>query len=98
MCALFSSGLEFLTLRITHDLKARTAQSLMISESQRSAFFEAAREKAGLRAPKEWRTAPSRLTLKEQLRFIDAVYTRDGQAGPMVQNLLETGTRVEDAE
>ena len=38
---------------------------------QTKAVFRAAREKAGLHAPKEKRTAPSRLTLEEQFRFID---------------------------
>lgn len=36
---------------------------------------------------------PARLTIEEQLRFIDAAYARDGQAGLMAQTLLETGTR-----
>ena len=61
---------------------------------QSKAVFKAARSKAGLRAPKERRAAPARLTLKEQLRFIDAAYARSGQTGLMVQILLETGTRV----
>ena len=52
--------------------------------------------KVGLWAPKENRTAPSRLTLEEQLRFIDAAYARDGQVGRMVQTLLETGTRLSE--
>ena len=40
--------------------------------------------------------APARLTLEEQLRFIDAAYARSGQTGLMVQTLLETGTRVSE--
>ena len=63
---------------------------------QSKAVFTAARSKAGLRAPKERRAAPARLTLEEQLRFIDAVYARSGQTGLMVQTLLETGTRVSE--
>ena len=63
---------------------------------QTKAVFKAARIKAGLRAPKERRAAPARLTLKEQLRFIDAAYARNGQTGLMVQTLLETGTRVSE--
>ena len=58
------------------------------------AVFRAARIKAGLHAPKETRNAPARLTLEEQLRFIDAAYARNGRTGLMVQTLLETGTRV----
>ena len=60
---------------------------------QTKAVFKAARIKAGLRAPKERRAAPARLTLEEQLQFIDAAYARNGQTGLMVQTLLETGTR-----
>lgn len=37
-----------------------------------------------------------RLTLEEQLRFIDAAYARDGRSGLMIQTLLETGTRVSE--
>ena len=43
-----------------------------IDYTQTKAVFKAAREKAGLHAPREKRTAPSRLTLEEQLGFIDA--------------------------
>ena len=63
---------------------------------QTKAVFKAARIKAGLRAPKERRAAPARLTLEEQLRFIDAAYARNGQTGLMVQTLPETGTRVSE--
>ena len=63
---------------------------------QTKALFNAARTKAGLRAPKERRAAPARLTLEEQLRFIHAAYARNGPAGLMVQTLLETGTRVSE--
>ena len=67
-----------------------------IDYGQSKAVFKAARSKAGLRAPKERRAAPARLTLEEQLRFIDAAYARSGQTGLMVQTLLETGTRVSE--
>ena len=67
-----------------------------IDYSQSKAVFREARLKAGLRAPKERRAAPARLTLEEQLRFIDAAYARDGRTGLMVQTLLETGTRVSE--
>ena len=63
---------------------------------QSKAVFRAARIKAGLHAPKETRTAPARLTLEEQLRFIDAAYARNGRTGLMVQTLLETGARVSE--
>ena len=67
-----------------------------IDYGQSKAVFKAARSNAGLRAPKERRAAPARLTLEEQLRFIDAAYARSGQTGLMVQTLLETGTRVSE--
>ena len=63
---------------------------------QSKAVFSAARIKAGLHAPKETRNAPARLTLEEQLRFIDTAYARNGRTGLMVQTLLETGTRVSE--
>ena len=63
---------------------------------QSKAVFRAARIKAGLHAPKETRNAPARLTLEEQLRFIDAAYARNGRTGLMVQTLLETGARVSE--
>ena len=63
---------------------------------QSKAVFRAARINAGLYAPKETRNAPARLTLEEQLRFIDAAYARSGRTGLMVQTLLETGTRVSE--
>ena len=63
---------------------------------QTKTVFKAARKKAGLKAPKEKRIATARLTIEEQIRFIDAAYARDGQAGLMVQTLLETGTRVSE--
>ena len=63
---------------------------------QTKAVFKAARAKAGLRAPKEKRGAPARLTLEESLRFIDAAYARSGRVGLMIQTLLETGTRVSE--
>ena len=63
---------------------------------QSKAVFRAARIKAGLHAPKETRNAPARLTLEEQLRFIDAAYARNDRIGLMVQTLLETGTRVSE--
>ena len=60
------------------------------------AVFMAARRKAGLKVPKERRTAPPRLAIEEQFRFIDAAYARDCQSGRMIQTLLETGTRVSE--
>ena len=61
---------------------------------QTKAVFKAARRKAGLKALKEKRGAPARLSLEEELRFIDQAYARGGQVGLMMQTLLETGARV----
>ena len=63
---------------------------------QPKAVFRTARIKAGLHAPKETRNAPVRLTLEEQLRFIDTAYARNGRTGLMVQILLETGVTPAD--
>jgi len=63
---------------------------------QTKAVFKAARRKAGLRAPKERRGSPARLTLDEELRFIDQAYAQSGQTGLMMQALLEIGARVSE--
>ena len=60
------------------------------------AVFKAARHKAGLAAPKPRRGASARLSLEEELRFIDHAYARSGPVGLMMQTLLETGTRVSE--
>ena len=64
--------------------------------TQTKAVFKAARQKAGLQAPKEKRGTPARLTLEEELRFIDQAYAQGGLTGLMMQTLLETGTRVSE--
>ena len=64
--------------------------------TQTKAVFKQARAKAGLHAPKEHRGSPARLTLEEELRFIDQAYAQGGQVGLMMQVLLETGTRVSE--
>lgn len=63
---------------------------------QTKAVFKAARQKAGLTAPKPKRGAPARLSLEEELRFIDHAYARGGPVGLMMQTLLETGVRVSE--
>ena len=64
--------------------------------TQTKAVFKQARARAGLYAPKERRGSPARLTLEEELRFIDQVYAQGGQVGLMMQVLLETGARVSE--
>ncbi len=63
---------------------------------QTKAVCKAARRKAGLTAPNARRGAPDRLSLEEELRFIDHAYARSGPVGLMMQMLLETGTRVSE--
>lgn len=63
---------------------------------QSKAVFKAARQKAGLMAPPDRRGAIDRLTLEEELRFIDQAYARSGRTGLMLQTLLETGARVSE--
>lgn len=78
---------------------SRIADVLMregLDYTQTKAVFREARRKAGLRAPKERRGSPARLTLEEELRFIDQAYAQGGQVGLMMQVLLETGTRVSE--
>jgi integrase/recombinase XerD len=63
---------------------------------QTKTVFRAARRKAGLKPPQARRGAPARLTLEEELRFIDQAYAQGGRRGLMMQTLLETGTRVSE--
>lgn len=44
--------------------------------AQTKAVFKAARQRAGLEPPKEKRGAPARLSLEEELRFIDQAYAK----------------------
>ena len=64
--------------------------------TQTKAVFKAARQRAGLKPPKEKRGAPARLSLEEELRFLDQAYAQGGQVGLMMQTLLETGARVSE--
>ena len=64
--------------------------------NQTKAVFKHARRKAGLRPAKPQRGAVARLTLEEELRFIDHAYRMGGRTGTMMQTLLETGARVSE--
>ncbi|HYZ60917.1 MAG TPA: tyrosine-type recombinase/integrase [Acetobacteraceae bacterium] len=64
--------------------------------AQSKAVFKAARARAGLRAPPERRGGVDRLTVEEELRFLDHAYARDGRIGLMLQTLLETGARASE--
>lgn len=64
--------------------------------NQTKAVFQAARRKAGLKPLPKRRGAVERLTLEEELRFIDQAYAGGDRTGLMMQVLLETGTRVSE--
>lgn len=48
---------------------------------QTKTVFKIARQKTGLVPPKAKRSAPARLTLEEELRFINQAYAQGGQRG-----------------
>lgn len=64
--------------------------------NQTKTVFKAARLKAGLKPPPKKRGGVDRLTLAEELRFIDQAYSQGGRTGLMMQVLLETGARVSE--
>ncbi|MDA8049044.1 MAG: tyrosine-type recombinase/integrase [Rhodospirillales bacterium] len=64
-----------------------------IDYAQSKAVFKAARARARLHAPLARRSGVARLSVEEELRFLDAAYARDGRVGLMLQTLLETGAR-----
>jgi integrase/recombinase XerD len=67
-----------------------------VDYAQSKAVFKAARERAGLRAAPEHRGGVERLTVEEELRFLDQAYAQDGRTGLMLQTLLETGARASE--
>src|ERR1700722_10916529 len=67
-----------------------------IDYAQSKAVFKAARQRAGLRSPPERRGSVDRLTVEEELRFLDQAYAQDGRTGLMLQTLLETGARASE--
>ena len=82
---------------------ARTAAAIAtilvrdgVDYAQSKAVFKAARQRAGLRAPVERRGGVDRLTVEEELRFLDQAYAQDGRTGLMLQTLLETGARASE--
>src|SRR5271165_552996 len=64
-----------------------------IDYAQSKAVFKAARQRAGLHSPPEHRGGVDRLTVEEELRFLDQAYAQSGRTGLMLQTLLETGVR-----
>ncbi|RZF58629.1 integrase [Sphingomonas populi] len=67
-----------------------------IDYAQSKAVFKAARARAGLHASPERRGGIDRLTVEEELRFLDHAYSRSGKTGLMLQTLLETGARASE--
>jgi integrase/recombinase XerD len=67
-----------------------------IDYAQSKTVFKAARQRAGLRAPPERRGRVDRLTVEEELRFLDQAYAQGGRTGLMLQTLLETGARASE--
>jgi integrase/recombinase XerD len=67
-----------------------------VDYAQSKAVFKAARERAGLRAAPEHRGGVDRLTVEEELRFLDQAYAENGRNGLMPQTLLETGARASE--
>ncbi len=67
-----------------------------VDYAQSKAVFKAARARAGLRATPERRGGVDRLTVEEELRFLDQAYAQGGRTGLMLQTLLETGARASE--
>ena len=67
-----------------------------IDYAQSKAVFRAARQRAGLHASPERRCGVDRLTVEEELRFLDQAYAQGGRTGLMLQTLLETGARASE--
>ena len=64
--------------------------------NQTKAVFKEARNKAGLKPAKKIKGAVKRLSLEEELAFINQAYEESGRIGLMMQTLLETGCRVSE--
>ena len=67
-----------------------------VDYAQSKTVFKAARARAGLRASPERRSGVDRLTVEEELRFLDQAYAQGGKTGLMLQTLLETGARASE--
>ena len=67
-----------------------------VDYAQSKAVFKAARVRAGLHASPERRSGVDRLTVEEELRFLDQAYAQNGRTGLMLQTLLETGARASE--
>jgi integrase/recombinase XerD len=68
-----------------------------IDYAQSKAVFKGARQRAGLRAPPERRGGVDRLTVEEELRFLDQAYAQSGRTGLMLQPLQARAVLVRGA-
>lgn len=79
---------------------ANAVATILIREGidylQSKAVIKRARSQAGLSAPPEKRTSINRLTIEEELTFIDHAFEAGGTTGLLLQTLLETGLRVSE--
>lgn len=64
--------------------------------NQTKVVFKAARSKAALKPEKKKQSSVERLSLEEELAFINQAYRESGRIGLMMQTLLETGCRVSE--
>lgn len=64
--------------------------------NQTKAVFKAARLKAEVKPAASKKGSVERLSLEEELRFIETAYAQGGRTGLMMQTLLETGCRVSE--
>ena len=67
-----------------------------VDYAQSKAVFKTARARAGLRALPERCGGVDRLTVEEELHFLDQAYAQGGRTGLMLQTLLETGARASE--
>ena len=67
-----------------------------VDYAQSKTVFKAARARAGLCAAPERCGGVDRLTVEEELRFLDQAYAQGGRTGLMLQTLLETGARASE--
>ena len=56
-----------------------------VDYAQSKAVFKAARAQAGLQASPERRGGVDRLTVEEEMRFLDQAYAQDGRTGLMLK-------------
>lgn len=83
-------------INIVSDKIAKIIIKEGLDYNQTKAVFKAARNKAGLRPQKKSINRVERLSLEEEVQFINQAYEESGRIGLMMQTLLETGCRVSE--